>query len=387
MKPSLLTLLIGIIALSFAAMAQAQTTTTTTPSGPLCAAVNGVPTLNISVLKLPFDPKTGYVANPTSGNPTYNSPQPDPNITIDPNSAMGTDLKNAFAIAPQFLQQLLCNLDGVFINPQDCSGFTNSNVCSGVNNKQITDDSWGYREGPWQFPPATPPGHYGQYIAISAGPWSQAGTSAPVYSVYEQNLLNLLLPWPSGTTPPTYSAASSADTPAMSVVAALAHELGHVLWYDNFRPTPGGPFTFETFCDGGFFGGSWEHVDQPPTWREFGASQNSHVSGDVNISDIALALLQQGSPALAASLLHRIYATKGRWATLFSAFSPDEDFVETFKFYVLTKTTTPLTSLPITITAQQIAKTQPPDDIPKDYTNNLKRLLNRKVTCFQQAYP
>ena len=384
MKLSTLTLILGIVTLLYLASAQSRPATAATPPCP--SGLAGP--FNVYLLGPKFDPSLAYNANPTPGSPTYTSPTS--STTLTAGTAMATDLGQASAIAPQFFKQQLCGLDGIFINTNDCSNFTND-VCSGsLTPKQVTENSWGYREGPWQFPPGAPPGHYGRYIAISAGPWSTATSHAPPYSGYEQMLLNQLLPWPSGSTPPAYGAAASADTPAMAVLAALAHELGHVLWYDHFRPAAGGPYNFDTFCDGTFFAGSWRHVDQPPLWRQFGAPQNSHVLSDPNVADnvadMALALVHR-NPGSAAELLHRIYMTKGRWASLFAAFSPDEDFVETFKFYVLTKTTTPLTSLPITITAQQIAKTQPPDDIPKDYTNNLKRLLNRKVTCFQQAYP
>jgi hypothetical protein len=385
MKLSALTLILGIVTLLYLASAQSRPATAATPPCP--SGLAGP--FNVYLLGPKFDP--------TAANPTYASPTSTTILTLPPPatptpSAMVADLSQAFAIAPQSILKQLCGLDGIFVNTNDCNPFDyTADVCSGsLTPKQVTEDSWGYREGPWQFPPSTPPGHYGRYIAISAGPWSTATSHAPPYSGYEQMLLNQLLPWPSGATPPAYGAAASADTPAMAVLAALAHELGHVLWYDNFRPTAGGPYDFDTFCDGTFFAGSWRHVDQPPLWRQFGAPQNSHVLSDPNVADnvadIALALVHR-NPGLAADLLHRIYMTKGRWASLFAAFSPDEDFVETFKFYVLTKTTTPLTSLPITITAQQIAKTQPPDDIPKDYTNNLKRLLSRKVTCVQQAYP
>ena len=385
MKLSALTLILGIVTLLYLASAQSRPATAATPPCP--SGLAGP--FNVYLLGPKFDP--------TAANPTYASPTSTTILTLPPPatptpSAMVADLSQAFAIAPQSILKQLCGLDGIFVNTNDCNPFDYSaDVCSGsLTPKQVTEDSWGYREGPWQFPPSAPPGHYGKYIAISAGPWSTATSHAPPYSGYEQMLLNQLLPWPSGATPPAYGAAASADTPAMAVLAALAHELGHVLWYDNFRPTAGGPYDFDTFCDGTFFAGSWRHVDQPPLWRQFGAPQNSHVLSDPNVADnvadIALALVHR-NPGLAADLLHRIYMTKGRWASLFAAFSPDEDFVETFKFYVLTRATTPLTSLPITITAQQIAKTQPPDDIPKDYTNNLKRLLSRKVTCFQQAYP
>jgi hypothetical protein len=386
MKLNATTLIIGVAALLYVGVAQSQSAiAATTP----CPYGVGGP-LSVYILDKNFKPSLSYNASPTPSNPTYTSPTS--STTLASGTAMTTDVNQAFAVAPQFFKQRLCNLDGVFINTNDCSNFDPSaDVCSGpVTPTQITEDSWGYREGPWQFAPLTPgapPPQYGRYVAISAGPWSQSGSHAPSYSGYEQMLLRQLLPW--SANPPAYQPANaSADTPGMAVLAALAHELGHVLWYDTFRPTAGGSYDFNSFCHGTFFMNSWRHVDAPPLWRSFGTIQNSHHPAAVAVQDIVIALLHQNFQSAGDLLqgnnqLQGIYATNGRWASLFAAFSPDEDFVETFKFYVLINAVgTALTSLPIDIYGYA-HKTL---NIPYDYSNRAKTELTRKVACMQETF-
>jgi hypothetical protein len=306
------------------------------------------------------------------------------------------DLAEAFIIAPPFFVQQLCHLDGIFINTNHCTTFLNNQggpVCAGASTQQITEDSWGYREGPWQFapgsppPPGTPAAHYGRYIALSAGPWNQANQHAPSYSNYAQTLLQQLLPW-ADTSPPSYSTNTAADTSAMAVLASLAHEFGHVLWYDTFRPTPGGSYDFNTFCRGTFFRNTWRSVDPPPMWREFGEIQNEHAPPDIDISDIALAIARHSiRPGHAGDLLHEILKRGAHWASPFAAFSPDEDFIETYTLYVLTKANPALTSLKNTITGATdgTCSKQPggicQDDVPSDLTGNYKPELRRKLDC------
>jgi len=401
MKPSLLTLLIGIIALSFAAMAQAQTTTTTTSPTAPCPNGAGGP-FNIYILGN-FNPSLPYSSDSTK---TYVPPASTTvlTLTLPPNITPTTpglvaDMTQAFANAPPFFLQQVCGLDGVFIYIKDCTSFSND-VCSG----QLSPDKyWVYRLGPWQYARgAQPPlGHYGRYIAISAGPWYTQGTSgsgvpgvnAPKYSDYELMLLQQLMPW-ADAVPPTFVANSAnpgQDNSAMAVLAALAHEFGHVLWYDTFRPTPGGSYDFNSFCRGTFFRNSWRSVDPPPTWRAFGDTQNDHELDDINISDIALAVTRHNiSPGSAGDLLNHIYRRGGHWASLFAAFSPDEDFVETYKLYVLQQSNPPLVSLKITITGANggTCSKKPSrtcvDDIPSDLTGNFKPELMRKSNCIAQ---
>jgi len=171
-----------------------------------------------------------------------------------------------------------------------------------------------------------------------------------------------------------------ANAAGMTVLAALAHEFGHVFWYDNFRPAPGGAYDFNTFCGGAFYDNSWQDFKPPRLWREFGDPQYQHKPYDVQISQLALSV-SLGTYSKAGDLLHRIYKKEGHWASLFAAFSPDEDFVETFKLYVLANTTTPLRSLPLVYSGTAAYN----DDIPADYYNKNKHELKRKTDCFKDV--
>jgi hypothetical protein len=82
------------------------------------------------------------------------------------------------------------------------------------------------------------------------------------------------------------------------------------------------------------------------------------------------------------------------WPSLFGAISPEEDFVETFGFYILTDKKTnnqmPVNSMKLNIWATLItpggAPTYTPDPY-KDITNsNLKKELKRKIKCIDDAY-
>ena len=131
-------------------------------------------------------------------------------------------------------------------------------------------------------------------------------------------------------------------------------------------------------------------MDPPPLWRNFGDTQNEHELYDTNISDIALAITRHSiNPGFAGDLLYNIYKRGGHWASLFAAFSPDEDFVGTFDLYVLTQAAvTPLKSLQITITGTSTgpcpstATCQP--DIPDDLNKHFKHELKRKVDCIEK---
>ena len=83
----------------------------------------------------------------------------------------------------------------------------------------------------------------------------------------------------------------------------------------------------------------------------------------------------------AADFLEELYRPAQPWASYFAAISPDEDFVETYKFYVLTNAQSvtslnegPLTSLPIQIAGN-------PHDIPSDYLAGKKPLLSSQTQC------
>jgi hypothetical protein len=271
---------------------------------------------------------------------------------------MQTDLQNAFASAPYFFRKQLCDLDGVFIGPPGAS--------------------WGFRN-------AT---NKKRYIAIPADLWS-AGTPArrlPLsYRAYETAVVNRLLNgWPGAHYPPGLG--GPADSGLTTILGALAHEYGHILWYGTYVPNPRDPANFNNFCAGTFYAESWDTIsDTPPPnrWLPWGyQSSSTHKQDDVQISDILTAPSGQTGARLAR--IFRVHGPTtppyGRWANLFAAFSPEEDFVETFKLFVLQRANPPLTNLKIQI---KVGAATISRDIPGTVAS--RPVLQRKLTCFAQA--
>jgi hypothetical protein len=270
------------------------------------------------------------------------------------------DLNQAFVIAPAAFQARLCGLDGVFIDPTACSTV-----------EECIGRSWGLRV-------RNPSAGGGRYIAISAALWN----GRPDYGEFADTLLHALLPLNSVS----YGDANpGADTFAMSVLAALAHEMGHVRWYDIIDPGRVGARNFNAFCGGSFFvswAGGAAQRHRPPEWRRFlklSERQNqqlpdAHRSGlHVHHIDDALS-----APLRAGDLLEQIYMPAAPWASFFAAISPDEDFAETYKFKVLTSASPPLTSLPIAIPGTGGIYRE---NIPAAYSRGLKQELATKLGC------
>jgi hypothetical protein len=362
-------------------------------SGPSCVADgHGGAMLNLRVLQKGYTPYVYYQPNPQP----YRAPQADPEVSVDPASAMAQDIQGAFAAAPAFFQQQLCSLDGVYVNPTGCSSF-DGRTCRGFagGDKGLVEASWGFREGPSIYPVGArlPLGHRGEYIALSASPWSGPNVHAPKFSEYERRLLRLLLPpWPSTAGPaPQYAdygpANTAAETPAMTVLGALAHEYGHVLWYDTFRPNGTDDLSF---CGGTFFEGSWDgRLVLPPLWRNFGVvGEQPHDRNAVQLGWIKKVIRRGDSVGVnyAVLYLNYYYNLDNRWASYFATRSPDEDFVETFKFYVLQRAKTPLTSLPIRLRASQHSFD---DDVPAQHPFRRIPLgiYETKRECFAQRFP
>jgi hypothetical protein len=347
----------------------------------------------VFILQLPFRPDV-YGANyhpPVSGGKIHN-----PNILAD--------LTGAFCSANFMVQRDLLSLNAIYINP--CADTTscdrgNPITCDpdacNIPDQQVIDNSWGFRERRDQYRPGQTVS--GRYIATSAGLWRN-GQPAPPLHEYETKLLSQLLSWndPNPTIPaaPQYTINTSPDTSAMTVLSALAHELGHVRWYDTFVWPPGsGHLDLSKLCGARFFQswqGPWQRLRGPPPWRNFQSRSerathpilDKHATG-VQISDIDTAV-QAGAYPLAGSLVGPggsvppgtfvtgIYAPSAPWASFFGAVSPDEDFVETYKFYALTQASPGLQSLPVQI--PYVANTL---DIPSDYRAGWKPELSIKT--------
>src|SRR5437763_442314 len=183
-------------------------------------------------LSVPYDPSTGRAL-------PVGPPVP---------QAWANDLDQAFALAPPGLQDQLCRLNGVFIDQTACN---DPIECFGR--------SWGLSQRRFGR---------GKYIALSAGFWANP---RPSYSEYETALMQSVLPLPNArySAPQScapFSVCSSVDNFPMTLLAALAHEMGHIRWYDLVDTN--GPANFCADATGNFFSESWSGTaHRPPRWR------------------------------------------------------------------------------------------------------------------------
>jgi hypothetical protein len=326
----------------------------------LCAGI--IAAVCFAYLPAPFSSPTAAAAPPLGacafGNITMVDPKFDPtNASGTPTSAgsiptnVQTDLTNAYNLAPTFFKKQLCALDGIFIAPASSGSWAFRNITNGR-----------------------------KYLALSMSLWS--GGSAPAFSAYENIVVQRLLEgWMGPRHPPKHD---YSDASAVTVLSALAHEYGHILFYVTLVKPYHNPPDFTAFCGGTFFSRSWASLPSDPNlWRNYGDIVGTHATGDVQIQDIKNALPHGNGPDIhgAGGLVDKIYnPAMGRWASLFAAFSPDEDFVETFKLFVLKNSGAPLNSLPIQIPVANLVLTE---DIPG--TCSKRPVLASKLSCFAQA--
>ena len=317
---------------------------------------------------------------PSSG--FQNAPPIDTVTPVDPNGTIASDLMGAFNMAPDFFKNQLCNLTGIYIDRTGCSGYDPSSCGS-----DPAEPLWGFRA----FDSS---GHSaGEFIGTWLGLWKKGALGhAPLFSKFETGRLQTLLNWTSSN-PPVHLSANP-DTASMTVLAVLAHEVGHIFWYDVFvvnangSPHPGGPADFSKFCGGTFYSGvgdgqsSWAlPVDVSPNrWVYFGQVRNRHAADDVRMAPFGFALARKQFPD-AGERLHGLYSGP-RWASALAAFSPDEDFVETFQLYVLMNAGTKLRSSQVKIFG--IGGRIYLDDIPANFGQ--KPELIRKTDCFEKYF-
>jgi hypothetical protein len=339
----------------------------------------------VSFLVMGYDPKSN------------STPPADP-VAIQKD--ITSDLQNAFSAAPPSFQTQLCGLSGIFIDPTGCMR-TNTNspydptTCN-ASPVAIGSHSWGMR----QYDPSNN-GVLGKYVALSLGLWNNTGGSltwscgtrtycAPPFQTYQTGVIQGVvstLSTVSLTNLPTFSAVSpaAANTAAMSVLATLAHDTGHVLWYDTFVPKAGSvavAVSTRGSC-GQFYTASpdWQYaLDVPPgRWLNFGQIRNQSATNST-ILQLPGLLDSNNSNNLKIAWgdLYHLYAG-AHWASALAAFSPDEDFVETFELSVLASANPPLTSMQITIPGF------PPYDIFSNLTNGTE--LARKYMCIGGSLP
>jgi hypothetical protein len=327
----------------------------------------------VQYLAVPFAPRAGY--NPPNG------------VAIMAPYSDG--LEAAYAIAPQAFRDQLCGLDGIYVNNN--AGCTDLNGCLGY--------SWGWR---MQQPPAN---GNGRYIAVSSFFWkpTTGRFTTYQYNQFETELLKALLNsnFPLNA---SFGCANddhcNVDSFPLTILAALAHEVGHVRWYDLNDPGRGGSYQPNEFCGGDFFQISWRPpIHSPPPWRAFLDRPKRHLPGQASPDrhqdppqihtpseiDTIDGNLEAGLLLRAAFQIAQLYAESQPWPSFFGAVSPDEDFVETYKFRVLTSSSMGLTSLPLTI-PRPLGGAAFTGNIPADYAQANKKLdLKSKIACIPAA--
>jgi hypothetical protein len=253
------------------------------------------------------------------GNAGYQAPAPPTGASPVGDPFQGA-LRDAYCMASTGFRKQLDELTGVFIlcaNPNMCAPSGLQNVAS----------SWGYRENANNQSVLQ---H--TYIALSADLWDSSTSQPMPYSNFEQLMFyNLLM---SSGLNISYQAqdAGTNDSTTWTILAALAHELGHIYWWklDIGNTDCGSPY-------GMFAGKSWNNADNPSQFHRFGVeTPYSNGHGNASKHNADKDKVKHGSMVKQQYLdLFDIYG-KGYWASLFSTVSPDEDFIETFKLWILT---------------------------------------------------
>jgi hypothetical protein len=274
------------------------------------------------------------------------------------------DLVSAYCTAAQSFKAQLDDLDGVFIT---C---LNENNCV-PSNQDVFKTSWGFRENV-----SNQSTLQHTYVALSADLWPPGLTQSPmVYSYFEYGIINTLLNVASNPLPANQylTITPNPNTSVMTVLAALAHELGHIYWW-KFAGAP----NFN--CGAEFSGASWQNVD-PSIWQfhRFGmTSPGDTIKGArPGIGRIINDINHNGN---VIKDLHDIYG--GDWASLFATVSPDEDFVETYKLWMLA-------SSGLTNFTVNVGPYNPVDTVAalKMATAKLNSKLNFIGGCYKWPFP
>jgi hypothetical protein len=297
MTRSILLVAAGILASALFACALPPTAPPPAPTPvtvATCDTSNPIQFLNrLYILNNNYDPDPNH---PGKTLPTGTQP------VGEPYCSSLTNLYNS--AAPPF-KNALDNLTATFIDARSCGG--TAAACS-----------WGFKDKYTK-------GTGNTYVALSSSLWS--GGLVP-YSQFANSIVSALLPSAPST---VLSIQANLDTPAMALIAGLAHEIGHTKWWENdieHYKCPNDPVTGTRTL---FADITWSHHSNAPLWRYFGKeSSGNKPMGNVD-KDVILADL--GSPANELADLNTIY--NGRWASIFSTVSPDEDYVETYTLIAL----------------------------------------------------
>jgi hypothetical protein len=305
---------------------------------------------------------------------TYNVPA---TTSVDPHSDEYLTLQDAFNRSGSTFKNLLCGLKGIFIIP------------SGSDYNK----SWGFRD------PRNPKDLTNRFVGISEDLWrtNSSGHLVPIdFITFEDTTTKELL---RGVNSIASIGDANPKDGTETLLAVLAHEFGHVLWNDILVATPGSDPSFESFCSGIFPTYSWTSTIKQKLWRNFAEiSDTANTAMDpndppVNGPDDPLPqeikartldnLIYHGKLKKARKIIARLLNSSVRpWPSLFGSFSANEDFVETFRLYVLRNAELPLMS--ITMNVLNLPRGTVGIDIPATILS--RSLLQAKLQCFDNYF-
>jgi hypothetical protein len=309
--------------------------------------------------------KLQYLATPYIYQPGGTPP-----AGVSPHPTYNDGLGDAFDAASSEFQQQLCSLDAIYVNETSGASCQTFSECSGY--------SWGWRQ-------RSPTVGSGRLIALATSLWTSSHPTRP-YSSYETDLFQSVLPRPGSyygnalnCNPVGSSNCTSIDTLKTTLLAALAHEVGHVRWYDPSAP---GGSNLGTDCIGKEVGKSWRTVTPPPRWRDLLtlAARQKNPPPDEHQSPPAISDIDThiGDPDYAAGKIQQLFVPGASWASALATMAPDEDFVESYKFKVLTTAKTLLNYADIFIAARNFPYKR---NVAGDYAAGRKARLADKLAC------
>jgi len=283
----------------------------------------------------------------------------------------------AYDVAPPFLKASLCSLYAIYVDSDP---------------DPTKSPAWGMRER--RFP--DPSGGYRTHIGFSARLLTALETAQTPYAWYETAILRNLAvspfsapPDPPPTLPPRSAAwlkgvtftAKPDPAPvrpeAIALLGVLAHEMGHVLWFDRVVAATAPPSSNDPLpALDTFYPISWRTPNHQRGFHRFGDGNHDANARHPPVDADFVRDLKNADTSTAAAHLDKIYS--GEWASLFATIAPDEDFVETYKLMVVSSAWGgPLQSLELSIPATGLTPvyTQYP----------LANLANTATTLYRKA--
>jgi hypothetical protein len=205
-----------------------------------------------------------------------------------------TDLAEAFKIAPDFFKAQLCALSKIYID---------------TDTDQSKPLAWGLRERAMDGR---------THIGLNQQVLSKLARNTPLVSYENYIACRLVAPGlpPNACLPPTpaqpirgfaYSNADP-DSRALAVLAILAHEVGHVIWWDTN--------VSRRKCLSWYFYqlSGWPKYDLPHRFRRFAmADSDEQIPGGINVFQVQRDV--PSAPDTSSLNIARVYASE--WAGLF----------------------------------------------------------------------